>query len=38
MVTAGYPADIAVLMMTISSGPKELMGVSGTVWSVCSFN
>ena len=32
LVTVGCPVDVAVSMVTVSGGPKELTGVSGRVW------
>ena len=28
-----FPMDVATSMATVSGGPKELRGVSGSVWS-----
>ena len=33
LVTAGYPVDMAVSIVTVSSGLKELTRGSGRVWS-----
>ena len=33
LVTTGHPADVAISMAAVSSGLKELTGVSGRVWS-----
>ena len=33
LVTTGHPADMAILMVTVSGGPKALTGVNCIVWS-----